>query len=173
MRCEVWVVLFAALSSNGNVWGYGLSFRAGYILDVWFLGETDHPVRRPLSVLSFYLVAFIYILFLIIWNFFAWVLRTLTAGINAIPDAAFDKRAFPAKIKYPVKSSSAAVEFIKRDVKAKILFIKGLGLSSQGIVISLHCDICSASGTVMSAVTWWGLAFSFELCRGTLSGLGL
>ena len=41
-----------------------------------------------------------------------------------------------------------------REVKAKALFIKVLGLSSQGIVISLRCDICSASGAVMAAVTW-------------------
>lgn len=71
-----------------------------------------------------------------------------------MPDAVPDKRTFPARFKYPVGSASAAVEFMKREVKAKAFFIKVLGLSSQGIVISLRRDICSASGTVMSAVTW-------------------
>ena len=70
-----------------------------------------------------------------------------------MPDAAPDKRTFPARFKYPVGSASAAVEFMKREVKAKALFIKVLGLSSQGIVIPLRCDICSASGAVMAAVT--------------------
>ena len=71
-----------------------------------------------------------------------------------MPDAAIDKRTFPARFKYPVGSASTAVEFMKREVKAKALFIKVLGLSSQGIVISLRCDICSASGAVVAAVTW-------------------
>ena len=73
-----------------------------------------------------------------------------------MPDAAPDKRAFSARFKYSVGSASAAVEFMKREVKAKALFIKVLGLSSQGIVISLRCDISIALRTIMTAVTWYG-----------------
>ena len=71
-----------------------------------------------------------------------------------MPDAAPDKRTFPARFKYPVGSASTAVEFMKREVKAKAFFIKVLGLSSQSIVSPLRCNICNASGAIMAAVAW-------------------
>lgn len=56
-------------------------------------------------------------------------------------NATLFERTFLAQLKHVLGSAAVAVEFFKRNVKSKALFIKALSLSAQIIIIGLCCNI--------------------------------
>ena len=104
--------------------------------------NTGHRLLRSLYHLL-YLITFIYILCLVIRNIFARIFRTLTARIDIMLFTALDKRTLFAKLKNLIRSAALTVDFFKRNIQTKSLFIKALRLSPQVIVILLCCYICS------------------------------
>lgn len=68
-------------------------------------------------------------------------------------NATLFERTFLAQLKHVLGSAAVAVEFFKRNVKSKTLFIKALSLSAQIIIIGLCCNIGNTLRTIMTTVT--------------------
>ena len=99
-----------------------------------------------------YLIALIYILFLVVRNLFARIFRTLTARIDIILFTALDKMTLFTKLKNLVRSATITVELFKRNIQFEFFFIKALRLYPQVIVISLCYNIGNTFKTVMTAI---------------------
>lgn len=68
-------------------------------------------------------------------------------------NATLFERTFLALLKHVLGSAAVAVEFFKRNVKSKTLFIKALSLSAQIIIIGLCCNIGNTLRTIMTTIT--------------------
>lgn len=68
-------------------------------------------------------------------------------------NATLFERTFLTQLKHVLGSAAVAVEFFKRNVKSKTLFIKALSLSAQVTIIGLRCNIGNTLRTIMTTVT--------------------
>ena len=117
----------------------------------FYIQTSKYDVETMKTIL--YLIAFIHILCLVIWNFFARIFWAILAKTYVMLVTTLDKRTLFAKLKNLFWSAAVAVELFKRNIKIEFLCIKALRPSAQVIIVSMCRNIGNAPCTVMAAIT--------------------